>query len=258
MRPKAEFSFADKAVLRKIFMNGDEVENNEIDTILEFIKKRQAKSIANPGSNGAAVSATVAAATTAATENDTGNILTYPTNVSKGAITINTKDYECLAPNVYLNDVIIDFYLKYLQTEILSEEQKQKTHIFSTFFYNALNSHAPRATDATRRMSAAQKRHERVKKWTKDVNIFEKDFIIVPINQSEHWFLAIICFPSLALPNTTARTRDSTIGFAASSRTSTGRKRQSTDFDVVEIDDEHSEGSKRMLRSRAPEKSSKR
>lgn len=36
-----------------------------------------------------------------------------------------------------------------------------------------------------------------MKNWTKNVNLFEKDFIIVPINESCHWFLAIICFPGM-------------------------------------------------------------
>lgn len=44
-------------------------------------------------------------------------------------------------------------------------------------------------------LTAAQKRHARVKTWTKSVNLFEKEFIIVPINENAHWFLAIICYP---------------------------------------------------------------
>jgi hypothetical protein len=40
----------------------------------------------------------------------------------------------------------------------------------------------------------------RVKKWTKDVNIFDKDFIIVPMNKNAHWHLAIICYPALISP----------------------------------------------------------
>ena len=36
-----------------------------------------------------------------------------------------------------------------------------------------------------------------MEKWTKNVNIFEKDFLIVPINKNSHWYLAIICFPYL-------------------------------------------------------------
>lgn len=46
-------------------------------------------------------------------------------------------------------------------------------------------------------LTPAQKRHARVKNWTKNVNLFEKDFIIIPINEHCHWFLAIICFPGI-------------------------------------------------------------
>lgn len=53
----------------------------------------------------------------------------------------------------------------------------------------------PSETDAS--LTPAQKRHARVKTWTKHVNLFDKDFIIVPINESCHWFLAIICFPGM-------------------------------------------------------------
>lgn len=34
-----------------------------------------------------------------------------------------------------------------------------------------------------------------MKKWTKTADIFDKDFIIVPINESLHWFLAVIYNP---------------------------------------------------------------
>ncbi len=32
------------------------------------------------------------------------------------------------------------------------------------------------------------------------MNIFDKDFLIVPINKSSHWYLAIICYPYLDEP----------------------------------------------------------
>ena len=44
-------------------------------------------------------------------------------------------------------------------------------------------------------LSAAEKRYDRVERWTKKVNLFEKDFIVVPINEHAHWFVCIICFP---------------------------------------------------------------
>ena len=46
-----------------------------------------------------------------------------------------------------------------------------------------------------------ERHHARVSKWTKDVDLFEKDFIFVPVNyKEEHWFLIVICYPMLAAP----------------------------------------------------------
>lgn len=157
----------------------------------------------NNGSNGTAsggLSKEELAQANANAEN-IRQILIYPQG--KGGISINTEDYMCLAVDQYLNDVIIDFYLKYLLIERLSEEQRQRTHVFSTFFYKRLTT----MTTAKRggeqaKMTASQKRHFRVKNWTKSVNLFEKDFIIIPINEQSHWFLAIVCFPSLKGPVT--------------------------------------------------------
>ena len=38
--------------------------------------------------------------------------------------------------------------------------------------------------------------HDRVKKWTRDNNIFEKDFVFFRIHQHLHWSLVILCHPS--------------------------------------------------------------
>lgn len=133
-------------------------------------------------------------------EIDGNLVLSYPPS-GVGAISITIKDYEYLACDEYLNDKIIDFYIQYLLTEVLTEQQRTITHIFSTFFYEVLTT-PPRKDGATStRLNAGQKRYERVKKWTKNVNLFEKDYVIVPINESNHWFLVIICFPGLSLKN---------------------------------------------------------
>lgn len=128
-------------------------------------------------------------------------ILIYPPG--KGGIPINTEDYMCLAQDQFLNDVIIDFYLKYLVHDVLTDSQREKTHIFSTFFYKRLTTKPSKVNKSSNphewdnNLTPAQKRHARVKTWTKNVNIFNKDFIVVPINENCHWFVAIICFPSL-------------------------------------------------------------
>lgn len=62
-------------------------------------------------------------------------LLIYPPG--KGGLPINTEDYLCLAQDQFLNDVIIDFYLKYLVLN-LPKEQQEKVHVFSTFFYKRL------------------------------------------------------------------------------------------------------------------------
>ncbi|KAI8034380.1 uncharacterized protein LOC128264582 [Drosophila gunungcola] len=120
-------------------------------------------------------------------------LLIYPPK-GTGGLCITMKDYVCLSSGNYLNDIIIDFYLLWLKNTVIPEAQRDRTHIFSTFFHKRL-------TTLTRPMNmkqtAAQKRHERVQKWTRTVDIFDKDFIIIPFNHQAHWILAIICFPSL-------------------------------------------------------------
>ncbi|XP_046736580.1 uncharacterized protein LOC124405593 [Diprion similis] len=122
-------------------------------------------------------------------------ILIYPSTPARNAITINEQDCACLGQDKCLNDVIIDFYLKYLSLEVLSEDDKNRIYTFSSYFYKRLTH--PYVSDVNKRLPLATKRYAGVQKWTKDVNIFEKDFIIIPINKSSHWFLAIICFPGL-------------------------------------------------------------
>lgn len=130
-------------------------------------------------------------------------ILIYPPpHQAPRGISINTEDYECLAIDQYMNDVIIDFYLRYLQEEKLTEDQRKQTHIFSQFFYKRLTTMQTRKSQADVRLSAAQRRHARVEKWTKGVNLFEKDYIIIPICEQQHWYLAVICFPGLTGPVT--------------------------------------------------------
>ncbi|CAG9769103.1 unnamed protein product [Ceutorhynchus assimilis] len=133
------------------------------------------------------------------------HLLIYPKE-GPNRLSINTEDYVCLAADQFLNDKIIDFYLTYLW-EHLPQEQQRKVHVFSTFFYKRLTSKAMKVAkksnpNETETLTAAEKRHARVKNWTKKINIFEKDFIILPINESAHWFLAIICFPGLKGPET--------------------------------------------------------
>lgn len=147
---------------------------------------------------------------TDSSSNGIQRLLIYPPT-GAGGISINTEDYMCLAKEEYLNDVIIDFYLKFLYDEVLNDAQRMRTHIFSTFFYERLVQKTNINNVTTRRrifvgldpngLSVDERdQHERVKKWTKHVNLFEKDYVFVPINERNHWYLAVICFPGLENP----------------------------------------------------------
>lgn len=127
-------------------------------------------------------------------------LIVYPPPPAKGGISVTNEDLHCLNEGEFLNDVIIDFYLKYLVLEKLKKEEADRIHIFSSFFYKRLNQRERRNLHETSNLSIQQKRHRRVKTWTRHVDIFEKDFIFVPLNEAAHWFLAVVCFPGLEKP----------------------------------------------------------
>ena len=55
------------------------------------------------------------------------------------SVSVTTEDYYCLEEESFLNDTTIDFYFKWLQFSILKPEDRDRTHIFSTFFYKVIN-----------------------------------------------------------------------------------------------------------------------
>ncbi|VDL97455.1 unnamed protein product [Schistocephalus solidus] len=124
---------------------------------------------------------------------------------SSDGILLTTEDVACLTPGSFLNDTIINFYLKYLFFEQLSAFQRQATHLFNCFFYSRLSSTpAPSAavpncpTDNANPDQLRMARHSNVAKWTRRVDLFSKDYIIIPINENLHWFLGLVCYPWMA------------------------------------------------------------
>lgn len=104
-------------------------------------------------------------------------VLTYD------GINISEKDLKCLKPMTFLNDNIINFYLKYMYRCLLDDRQRQKVHIFDSFFCEALDQ-----IDETR-----------VQRWLRRVNIFEKEILMVPALIDEHWFLIVVRNPCAIL-----------------------------------------------------------
>ncbi|NXM69501.1 SENP7 protease, partial [Serilophus lunatus] len=124
------------------------------------------------------------------------NLIVYPPPPAKGGLGVTREDLECLEYGEFLNDVIIDFYLKYLLLEKAPKHLADRTHIFSSFFYKCLT-RTEKNSEGDIKVSVAQRRHRRVRTWTRHINIFNKDYIFVPVNEESHWYIAVICFPWL-------------------------------------------------------------
>ncbi|XP_053310978.1 sentrin-specific protease 7 isoform X2 [Spea bombifrons] len=128
------------------------------------------------------------------------NLLVYPPPPTKGGLAVTNEDLECLEHGEFLNDVIIDFYLKYILLEKFPKPFAERCHIFSSFFFKCLTRKDNGASEDSTNLTSAERRHQSVKTWTRHVDIFSKDFIFVPVNENSHWYLVVICFPGLEKP----------------------------------------------------------
>ncbi|XP_028212007.1 probable disease resistance protein At4g27220 isoform X2 [Glycine soja] len=108
------------------------------------------------------------------------------------AVCIRKSDIELLQPEKCLNDNIIDFYIKYLINKLPTDKQ-DRFHFFNCFFFPKL---VDLSTDNPSIASDGKAAFQRVSKLTRKVNLFEKNYIFIPINYSLHWSLIVICHPA--------------------------------------------------------------
>jgi sentrin-specific protease 7 len=113
----------------------------------------------------------------------------YPKGDSD-AVSISKRDVDLLQPDTFVNDTIIDFYMKYLKNKIELIE-RQRFHFFNSFFFRKL---ADLDKDPNS-VFDARAAFLRVRKWTRKLNLFEKEFIFIPVNFNYHWSLLVICHP---------------------------------------------------------------
>ncbi|XP_062236282.1 sentrin-specific protease 7b isoform X2 [Platichthys flesus] len=124
-------------------------------------------------------------------------LIQYPPPPCKGRISVTREDLARLNAGEFLNDVIIDFYLKFLFLEGVGGPVAERSHVFSSFFYKQLSRRRAAGEDDAPSVPDRHVRHQRVKTWTRHIDIFTKDFLFVPVNQEAHWFLVVVCFPGL-------------------------------------------------------------
>ncbi|KAK5993413.1 Ubiquitin-like-specific protease 2 [Cladobotryum mycophilum] len=108
--------------------------------------------------------------------------LVFPAT-GKNRATVDKDDISRLNEGEFLNDNLISFYLRYLQCNL--EERRpellNRVYIFSTFFFEKLRS------------TKGKINYDGVKAWTAKVDLLSYDYIVVPVNEHAHWYLAIIC-----------------------------------------------------------------
>ncbi|PKI84583.1 Ulp1 peptidase [Malassezia vespertilionis] len=112
-------------------------------------------------------------------------ILRYPAH-GPYAVTLLGSDVERLNEHEFLNDTLIEFGLRFIMEQVSQRDPHlaSQIHLFNSFFFMKLNEYRDRS-----------KSYEQVRKWTNRVNIFDKEMLIVPINENMHWYVAIVVNP---------------------------------------------------------------
>ncbi|KAI7727773.1 hypothetical protein M8C21_018404 [Ambrosia artemisiifolia] len=92
------------------------------------------------------------------------------------SIAISKSDFQLLQPEKYLKKI---------------KPADAIVHFFNSFFFRKLvdfDENQSRSIDF-------KEAFQRVRKWTKKVDVFQKDYIYIPVNFRLHWSLIIICHP---------------------------------------------------------------
>ena len=98
------------------------------------------------------------------------------TLIDKFSIPITKHDVATLLNLNWLNDEIVNFYMNLIVERSKKMDNWPKVYAFNTFFY-------PKITE---------KGHSAVKRWTRKVDIFSHDLLLVPVHLGMHWCLATV------------------------------------------------------------------
>lgn len=97
---------------------------------------------------------------------------TFRVNYKRHVLTMD--DLSTLYGQNWLNDQIMNMY-----GDLVMDSVPDKVHFFNSFFYDKLRT----------------KGYEGVKRWTKNVDIFQKDLLLIPIHLEVHWSLVSVDIP---------------------------------------------------------------
>jgi Ulp1 family protease len=100
-----------------------------------------------------------------------GNVLV----IEKYNIPVRTNDLQTLKPGAWLNDEVINFYFGMVM-ERAENESYPSCFAHQTIFYTTLENRG----------------YSAVRRWTRRVDIFAKDVILIPVHLSVHWTIVVV------------------------------------------------------------------
>ncbi|KAF8361585.1 ulp-2 [Pristionchus pacificus] len=116
--------------------------------------------------------------------------------------TIHFEDMKGLFFDEMVNDTIVDLYLSMMKDEIVKPPIRDVTHVFSCFFFKRLTegmtpqmNYKPGDKPAHFRFSSVERNYTVLSKWTRKVDLFKMDYVVVPVVDDLHWYLIIIVKP---------------------------------------------------------------
>ncbi|OQR78931.1 sentrin-specific protease 1-like [Tropilaelaps mercedesae] len=89
---------------------------------------------------------------------------------------ITRNDLETLTGLNWLNDNVINFYLTMVVERAKADPALPKVYAFNTFFVTTLE----------------HKGYPGVRRWTKKIDLFSHDIVLVPVHLGMHWCMAVI------------------------------------------------------------------
>ncbi|XP_049869339.1 sentrin-specific protease 1-like [Pectinophora gossypiella] len=98
--------------------------------------------------------------------------------VEKFNLRIHRRDLQTLAGLNWLNDEVINFYMNLLMQRSEERSDLPKVYATNTFFYPKLK----------------QSGQAGLRRWTRKVDIFAHDLMVVPVHLGVHWCVSIVDF----------------------------------------------------------------
>ena len=130
-------------------------------------------------------------------------------------IIVTRSDYECLESDFSLNRTVVDFALRVIvadrrRSPLGSDpafiNMARDVHVFPCDFFTMLSAGNERGKIKADK-DKARRVYARVERWTRNVDIFAKRFLLVPVLDQQHWSLAIVCHPGELAKRALARER---------------------------------------------------